>query len=985
MNTILRKFNKVVLQQGDAVAVKERNRQLTYTELHEESNKIASYLIGNGLKKGEFVAIYLKRSIDTVISILGVIKAGGVYVSLDPSHPNERNSYIIEDIKTSFIITNASAEQNLHTLQLDSSIHILSLEQLNDETLPQSFKEVQDQAQDVCYTIFTSGTTGKPKGTLIRQQGILNLVDYMQNDWQVTKQDKILQFATYSFDASVLDTFLSLLTGSLLYLIDDEERMSENNFLDVVKNEGITIIPVLPTVFFNRIVNHLTAENSDLFASVKLVGVGGELLTGDLARNFKSVVGDRTRFFNLYGPTEITVMATAYEVPRDLAQDVYSVPIGKQLPGNKVYIVNEQGQLCAENEIGELWVASVGISLGYLNNEEKTNEVFIENLFDKGLYEGIVYKTGDLVKQLSDGNIEFVSRKDTQVKIRGHRIEIAEIETKMNEIQFVNNAVVVVEKEGDDQNLKAFFTSVQQMDYTIIIDSLKNDLPSYMIPSKLKQLEDIPFAPTGKVDRKALEKIEAERVSLTSSREIIAPRNQVEKDLVAVWEKVLKIDGISVADNLFDIGGHSLKIIEILANIKQTYPKLTIKDFFDLKTVEKLAEKVLYTAMNEVEQFTGEFTNLTEWPVMSIDEQLQDVNTVLVTGATGFLGSHIAYQLLEEGKNVYVVVRGDNASERIKQIMLQYFNRDISAQLTIVNGDLTKPYLGLSKEAFSTLSKNLDAIIHSAADVRHFGDREHFEKVNVQGTKNIFELVEFNSAIVFHHISTVGVVQDLLTEGKWESVKDMNEIQEHLQLESVYTDTKLKAEKWILDQANAGKQVFVYRMGNLSGRYSDGQFQSNIHENAFYRMLKLMILVNKAPKVQWMVDFTPVDFAADVIVKSVLANEQSVRVFHVCHPEPIPFEEFVGLLNELDLQIELVDKVYYESYILSDGMTEEVKNLAVAQLDGDGANDSNAIFDSRTTMQLLKIKNMPTVNKEYIGKLMEYASEQQFIKMTVLV
>ena len=213
----------------------------------------------------------------------------------------------------------------------------------------------------------------------------------------------------------------------------------------------------------------------------------------------------------------------------------------------------------------------------------------------------------------------------------------------------------------------------------------------------------------------------------------------------------------------------------------------------------------------------------------------------------------------------------------------------------------------------------------------------------------------------------------------------MKEIQEQLELESVYTDTKLKAEKWILDQANAGKQVFVYRMGNLLGRYSDGQFQNNIHENAFYRMLKLMILVNKAPKVQWMV-FTPVDFAADVIVKSVAAKEQSVRVYHVCHPEPIPFEEFVGLLNELDLEIELVDKDYYESYILSDGMTEEVKNLAIAQLDGDGANDSNAIFDSRKTMQLLKIKNLPTVNKAYIGKLIiEYASEQQFIKVAVLV
>lgn len=983
MDTILHKFNEIVLKQGDAIALKERNRQLSFTELDNESNKVARYLIDNGFEKGGFVAIYLKRSVDTVVSLLGIIKAGGVYVSLDPSHPNERNSYIIEDINTSFIITNAGAEQNLSFLQHNPSMNILQLEKIYANKSADLYGDVNDRVEDPCYTIFTSGTTGKPKGTLIRQKGILNLVDYMQKDWQVNDQDRILQFATYSFDASVLDTFLSLLTGSMLYLIDDEERMAESNFLNVVKNEGITIIPVLPTVFFNRIVNHLTEENSDLFTSVKLVGVGGELLTGDLARKFKSFVGDKTRFFNLYGPTEITVMATAYEVPKDLSNDVYSVPIGKQLPGNKVYIVNEDGKQCEVNEVGELWVASVGISLGYLHNEEKTKEVFVQNPFDSNIYEGIVYKTGDLVKQLADGNIEFVSRKDTQVKIRGHRIEIAEIETKMNEIDGVNNAVVVVEKEEDDQILKAFFTSTDHIDHSSIIEILKADLPSYMLPAKLKQLEDIPFAPTGKVDRKALEKIEADRVSLMGSREIIAPRNKVESDLVAVWQKVLKIDSVSVNDNLFDIGGHSLKVIEILAHVKQTYPALTIKDFFDLKTIENLAEKVIKTSVNKEVEFNGEFTKLTEWPIMSIKEKVMPVNRVLVTGATGFLGSHIAKKLLDEGKEVVLLVRGENAEQRVYETMQKYFNCNMHSLITVISGDLTKQFLGLSKEVFTELANKIDAIIHSAADVRHFGNREHFEKVNVQGTKNIFELVSINSDITFHHISTVGVVQDLLIEGKWNDVKYMSEIPEDLQLDSVYTDTKMKAEKWILDQAKTGKQVFVYRMGNLAGRYSDGHFQSNIDENAFYRMLKLMILVNKAPNVQWMVDFTPIDFAADVVVKSALTAEHAVRVYHVCHPNPIPFAQFVSILNELDLSIEMVEKSFYEDYILSGNMSEEIKNLAVAQLDGDGANDTNAIFDSQQTMQLLKIEHLPKIEKEYIGKLIQYASEQQFIKVAV--
>lgn len=983
MESILRKFTQSVSEAGHAIALKERGRQLTYEQLDKESTKIAHYLVDNGFEKGNFVAIYLKRSMDTVVALLGVLKAGGVYVSLDPTHPNERNHYIIQDINASFVISNKGSLDKLNGLQLAPAIHTLQLEQLANYEVPTSFAPVNDQAEDVCYTIFTSGTTGKPKGTLIRQQGVLNLVDYMQKQWHVTNEDRILQFATYSFDASVLDTFLSLLTGATLYLIDDEERMAERNFLQVVHQEQITIIPVLPTVFFNRIVNYLTEETADLFTSVKLVGVGGELLTGDLARKFKSSVCGETRFFNLYGPTEITVMATAYEVPKDLAADVYSVPIGQQLPGNKTYVVNERGELCAENEVGELWVASVGISLGYLHNQEKTAEVFVKNPFDTHIYEGIVYKTGDLVKQLADGNIEFVSRKDTQVKIRGHRIEIAEIETKMNEIAGVHNAVVVVEKEGEDQILKAFFTSPQEIALPDMVEVLKQELPSYMIPTKFRQLVDIPFAPTGKVDRKALEKVEAQRVSLVNKDTYVAPRNDIEQAIATVWQQVLKLDEVSVTDDLFDIGGHSLKIIEMLSHLKKTYPVLTIKDFFDLKTVEKLAQKVAQTKTVADTTFNGEFTQLTEWPQIEVAAQLPQVETVLVTGATGFLGSHIAQQLVEENKKVVLLVRGETAKQRAEATMEQYFNQTLNPNITVVSGDMTMPYFGLAKTQFEKLAMQLDAIVHSAADVRHFGNREHFEKVNVLGTQHIFELVEINPAIVFHHISTVGVVQDLLGEGKWQALQSETRIPADLQLESVYTDTKLKAEKWILDKANEGKQVFIYRMGNLAGRYSDGHFQQNIHENAFYRMVKLMMLVNKAPNVQWMVDFTPIDFAAKVVVTSVLQQQHEKRIYHVCHPKPIPFARFVDILNELDFNIALVETNVYEDYVLNGTVDEEVQNLAVAQLDGDGAHDTEAVFASEATMQRLGITQLPQLEKQYVKKLIDYAVQVGFMKVAV--
>ncbi|MER1999419.1 MAG: amino acid adenylation domain-containing protein, partial [Lysinibacillus sp.] len=945
MDTILKEFNEVVSRFSNNVAIKEGSKSITYKELDEESNKIANFLKEKGLQKGEFVSIYLKRSMETVISILGIIKAGGAYVPLDPTHPVERNKYIINDTKSMNVITSESLVESINGL-VPEKTNVLLMENL--KTLEKvDIEFTNDAIDDLAYVIYTSGTTGNPKGTLLRQRGVINLMDFMIKDFGITNEDVILQFATYSFDGSIVDTFTALFSGATLYMIDDSERMSEEGFLSAIQREGITIIPAIPTVFFNRIVNYVTDRKLDTFKDVKIVAVAGEVLTGDLARKFKSSINEGIRFFNLYGPTEATVMVTSYEVPDYLDESVFSVPIGKDITGTKLYVVNEEGNICATNEVGELWIASEGIALGYLNNKEKTDLAFIKNPFDDNIYGGMIYKSGDLVKRLADGNIEFVSRKDTQVKIRGHRIEIAEIEMRMNEIAEVNDAVVVVEVVDGEKMLKGFFTSDVELPFQHIVEKLKETLPSYMMPSKLKQIEDIPFAPTGKADRKKLEQLEADPVVMLKSNVIIQPRNEVEADILDAWKEVLGLENIGVTDDFFDIGGHSLKIIAILSKLKVKYSTLAIKDFFELKTVENLAKKVkVDTTVATRGEVKKEFTQLKEYPKMTVTDTLPEIETVLVTGATGFLGSHIADKLVQEGKKVVLLVRGDDCIQRVSDTVKYFFNKDVSSQIFVVKGDLTKKYLGLKEKEFIDLATHIDAIIHSAADVRHFGEREHFEKINVQGTQNIFELVEVNPKIVFHHISTVGVVEGLLVEDKWRLLEGTTEMPNGLTLENVYNDTKMMAEKWVLDKVKEGKQVFVYRMGNLVGRYSDGKFQSNIDANAFYRMLKLMILGEKAPNVLWKVDFMPIDFASEVVVKSVLKTDNPQRVYHVSHPNPITFENLVAVLNELGFEITLVDQDAYNTYILSDEVSEEVKNLAVAQLDGDGAKDSNAVYDS---------------------------------------
>lgn len=970
MNNIVNEFKIVVENFPMNVAIKDKNRELTYMELDQESTRVASELRRNGIKKGEFVSIFLKRSVDTIVSILGILKAGGAYVALDPTHPEDRNRYIINDTKSPFLLTNSELYEE--TCKLNVKSKTVLIDQLDNEG--EEFK-IDINENDLAYVIYTSGTTGNPKGTLLRHVGVLNLSEWIQTEYNINPNDTLLQFATFSFDASVYETFVSLFNGSTLYLIDDEDRMSSEHFIQTVDRENITVITALPTIFFNQLSKYAKQNGLTSIGKVRSIGVAGELLTGEVVRNFKKQFGTETVLYNLYGPTETTVAASFYRTPDVIDETVYSVPIGKETKGTKLYVVNENGERCIPGETGELWIASKGISVGYLNNLEKTNEVFIKNPFSDD-FEGMVYKSGDLVKELEDGNLEFVDRKDTQVKIRGHRIEIAEIENRLSQIKGIDDGIVVVEESDGDKLLKAFYTSNQELNGSFIINELKKNLTSYMIPSKIKQIPSIPFAPTGKVDRKKLSLIEADNVFLGT--DIVNPRNEVEETILNAWKEVLNIEGIGVTDSFFEVGGHSLKIIAVLALLKKTYKHLRISDFFELKTVEKLANK----AMNSIKESTLKeivFTRCEEYPKIEVPNELKEVNHVVLTGATGFLGSHLLKQITDEFVHTTVIVRGKNARERLSKVYRTYFSVELTSRVEVLEGDITKRHFGLDEKTFSELAFKTDAIIHSAADVRHFGDREGFEKINVDGTKHVFELVNYNPEIAFHHISTVGVIEDLVGENKWHELEGSATISNNLSLNNVYTDTKLEAERFVLSKEKECKNIFIYRMGNLTGRKNDGVFQSNIDRNAFYRSIKLMILLGKAPIVNWMVDFTPVDLASEVVTKSVLTTTHSQRVYHVTHPKPIHYRDMIHLINDVGYHVELLPLAEYEEILLSLDPSSEANQLAVSQLDGDGVKDSEVIFDSRKTMEVLLFNDVPEIDYDYMQKMLSYAVKVEYL------
>lgn len=995
--TIPKLFEDAVNNFPENIAISSNEGQYTYSELNTKANQLANGLLEKGLNKGDFVTIFMNRSLETIISILGIIKAGGVYVPLDPEHPEERNSYIVSDTKSPFIVTKATYENKAKDLLSNAqSVKEIILLESDIDNFSTENPVVNLKSDDLAYVIYTSGSTGKPKGTLIAHEGVVNLVYLIKEQFEIKETDILTQFATYSFDASVWDTFGSLCWGARLHLLSSEERMSADAFADAIYRTKATFIAILPTVFFNQIATYLSEENNYKFDTVKRVSVGGEALSGEIVRAFQRRFNNNIEIVNLYGPTESTVVATGYKIQGLIPEDQANIPIGKPFSNYQVYITNEENKLCPIGVPGELCISSVGLAKGYLHQEEKRNEVFVKNPFNE---DGIIYKSGDIVRLLDNGLIEYVSRKDSQVKVNGHRIEISEIEDNFAKHPEVRDVAIIPKKINDETILIAYYTNTtdKTVETSEIKEFLGETLPHYMIPKHIYVLEEMPISPTGKIDRKKLATYEI--VKTEENTDYVAPENEVQEIIADSWQKTLKLDKVSIHDDFFEIGGHSLKIMSILVMLKPHYPKLKISDFFTHKTVAELAMRVKELE-NEVDESNSskdsgvwEVKDLNEYPNCidcKIDSNTTAPKNILLTGATGYLGSHILNDLLHDtDAKIYCLIRKSNnqpLTDKLLSTMESYFDQNViemvKERAIPVEGDLEKIMLGLSKEDEMFLKENLDTIIHAAADVRHFGDESHFEKVNIQGTKYLLDIATAKKGIRFHYVSTLGIPEDLALSGQWEQVISKENFDTDLKLESVYTNSKLESEKLVYKAGEEGLAINIYRAGNLTCCSETGHFQKNIDNNAFYRMIKAMLLLGKAPTADCYLDFTPINYASKAIVELVRLNNNIGETFHICNPEQILYSSVVEMINNHGYKIELLDQAEYEKWLFDSSIdkSQEGLELAIAQLDGDGVKDSDYRFGCPNTVKYLSSApfKCAEVNQEFINKMINYAVEIEY-------
>lgn len=953
---------------AERIALSFEGGMMTYRQLNERSNQIAHMLMANGLQKGDYVAIVMERSKETIESLLGVLKAGGVYVPIDPSYPKERCQYLLNDTGAPFILTKDEHAQLLDDL-LHSNLHprtVFTLERI-EATLPKDNINVDLNPSDLAYIIYTSGSTGKPKGTMLRHYSVINLITDNQKIYQSTEKDVYSQFISYSFDPSITETFTAFFSGARLHMLTSMERVSVETFADMIKRERVTAATV-PNAFFTQLATHLPADQRNALASLKYLSVGGEALMSAVLQKWQEKFGTHTEIVNVYGPTECTVLSSYYRVKDKVKDSQSSIPIGKPIANYEMYIVNKDDQLCPVNVPGELCIAGVGLAAGYLNQPVQTSEAFVPHLFSNEP-DKLMYRTGDLVRLLPNGVIEFVGRKDSQIKVRGFRIELGEIEAVLGHHPSIQEAVILAKKMADGNNsLFAYYTisGGMQVGQAEIREYLASNLPEYMVPERLIEVQEMPLSPTGKIDRKQLADIDI-AIPLTSHYD--APENERQQMLANAWENVLSIERVGIHDNFFHIGGHSLRVLEILVQVKKYIPFLKIQDFFQYQTI---AELDVYISNYEPEHVdttkrTAELVlkDLMEPSVLPVTQIVKPLpmNTVLLTGATGYLGSHVLHELLvRTNAHIYCLIRQNSQATldaKLKESMQFYFDEEIVAMMdkrvTVIQGDLGKHALNLSPEDKHTLREEIDAIIHCGADVRHFGAASHFHDVNIEGTRYLLELAKQKAGVHFHHVSTIGIPEELATS-QWMDNQMHGDFDYDVTLENVYNQSKLVAENIVRKAAEDQIPISIYRVGNLTCHSETGKFQRNIDDNAFYRMIKSMLCLGKTPEANWHVDFTPINYASQALVVLARQPKSNGHIFHLCNPVPLTYLNFIEDVKAFGYELEIVTADEYEDWLLNGEHPDDLQeylSLAIAQLEGDGASDSAFIFNSNKTQEFL--------------------------------
>ncbi|TBN04420.1 amino acid adenylation domain-containing protein [Hyunsoonleella flava] len=585
--TLLTKFEEQVQKSPENTALIFEGEKLSYKDLDEKANQVAHFLISKGVNCNDVIAVSLNRSLDMMVYIYGIIKAGGAYLPIDTETPHKRLAFILKDAGVKLLFYNHDEIYE----SITHDFHTVSTETLNTNLhqFPITTPSVELSTNDLAYIIYTSGSTGKPKGVKCHHEGICNRLHWMNDDYPISNNDTFIQKTPITFDVSVWELFWPLQEGARLVVEIPNGHKNPEQLVRTIRKHKVTNIHFVPSML-NVFVQ---TEGIEHCISLTRIFCSGESLSvAVVQKTFEKL---DVEVHNLYGPTEASVDVTSWHCKKEELQ--HGIPIGKPVANTKLYILDPALNRLPIGVIGELYIAGKQVAKGYLNREGLTKERFVKDIFSKNP-NTTMYKTGDLARYRQDGAIEFHGRLDNQIKLRGLRIELGEIERQLENINGISQAIVAVD---DDANLVAFYVGVQ-VDEPLIIKGLEERLPEYMVPQIYVHLDGFELLPSGKVDRKKLPRTNL-RKDIEKPKTKIPPQNEIEEIVHDVWVDVLKLEVIGVNENFIRIGGNSLSAIAITSRLKSILElDMSITDVFNYPTISSYAnniEQTITTLLNE--------------------------------------------------------------------------------------------------------------------------------------------------------------------------------------------------------------------------------------------------------------------------------------------------------------------------------------------------------------------------------------------------
>ncbi len=981
--TIATLFEEQVLKTPNKTAVVFEETKLTYDELNKKANQLAHYLKTLGVSREDVVCILLDKSIEMIIAILAILKSGAAYLPIDVYYPKDRIDYIIRDSKAKILLTDLNFVDKSNST-INSICIELSNTNIYDNTSIDNLENINSPS-DLAYIMYTSGSTGNPKGTMIEQKSVIRLVKNT-NYIAFGENEHILQTGSIVFDACTFEIWAALLNGFELFIIKKDDLLDANKLQDYLLKNKITILWLTAPLF-----NQLSEENPHMFNHVKYLLTGGDVLSPKHINMVKSANPNLT-IINGYGPTENTTFSCCFTIDKEYNT---SIPIGYPIANSTCYIVSSSGKLLPTGFAGELWVGGDGVARGYLNNEKLTNEKFIDNPFESGK----IYKTGDLARFNPDGTVEFLGRIDTQVKIRGFRVELNEINSRIAQYPDIKECTTVVHNINNEKTICAYYVSDKNIDVNDLKTYLKNTLPIYMIPTYFMKLDKLPLTINGKIDKKLLP---TDFKNIKRSSNIEKPTNEIETILLDIFKKILNFEDIGITDNFFDLGGDSLGAMKIQIEALSKNLNINYADIFKHATVKELAQCVNkeHVASSSESIDYSKYDKLLSKNVWSEDLKLDytPMGDVLLTGFTGFLGAHVLDSFIKNEKgNIYCLIRSKNnmtSMERLKNVLHFYFedryDKYIGNRIRLVEGDITFSNLGLTPEDYKKLGNSIKTVIHSAAIVKHFGIFKEFEAVNINGTNEIIKFCKnFNLRLM--HISTISVSGNALAEQSFvehtfKEDRDFNETNFYIgqNIENLYIKSKFEAERLVLDAISEGLEAYIFRMGNLTSRFSEGKFQQNHFENAFVNRFKSILQIGYAPDylLTTYTEFTPIDYCGDAIIALASHYNKDLTVFHLLNEKHVTLDKLFEILQNLGIDLKIVSSEEFIN-IIDNLLQDETKKSYLEGIINDLNKDKKLVYESNIKIKsdfsklvLEKIGfEWPYIDVRYIRNYLKYLAD----------